>query len=45
MKVLKRADMRVSQIDHMNIVADRRSVRRRIVVAEDPDYRQFAQGC
>src|SRR6266576_3284303 len=42
-KVLQGADMRVSQIDDMNVISDRRSVRRRIVVAEDPDCPQFTK--
>src|SRR6266853_6890713 len=40
-KVLQGADMRVSQIDDMNVISDGCSVRRWIVVAEDPHYRQF----
>jgi len=35
-KVLQGADMRVSQIDDMNVISDRRSVRRRIVVCRRP---------
>src|SRR6267154_4606076 len=42
-QVLQGADMRVSQLDDMNVISDRGSVRRRIVVAEDPDCRQFTK--
>src|SRR5467141_311917 len=42
-KVLQGADMRIGQIDDMNVISDRRSVRRRIVVAKDPDCRQFTK--